>query len=580
MAPPRRAAPRLIVLVLAALVATCSSWSCGGSDEEAPAAQGGAVAPTAEEVRAILVRHRDAVAKGLPAEERARVDGEAAKHPTTAPSGTAPVRQASARPGTLSPAATPTDEDKSLHALVARRDWAYATLGITYSLRGGFEAGQAALLDVAFYCFLEAALLVVDEPEHLVNVAFHLNDRALFADARAVLLFARGLSPKNVAVRNNLAFATARLGDPSSAASEELAALSLAPARLFWTRLAGYWDAAKRPEEAAMARAMATDAGAIPTVSAVVPPASLAAANAFIEVLGPLQSSLTDGLAAVGGAPGIPMTLEYDLAMLPDIVAIRDRRAFCQQRVAAENADKPAMVRDVLVCEQCDRVAAMEERQLAHTYVNTVIAKTRTWASLTLIVVAEHLDKGLAGIAARSDLSPEDRAGLVAYWQSAMAGWVEVVAVGVHENVENARMLTAFYDDNLNSLSCGRGLVPSWVWNPDELLPFGGKITVWFVVGQLSIDMKKGYVELQGGQFVQGKIGWNWKTNDPLIGIGIGVNLDGIVETGAFISLDARSGLGGSIELSPAGWPMMIAGVDPPQIEKKEVIPKYATLLN
>lgn len=329
-----------------------------------------------------------------------------------------------------------------------------------------------------------------------------------------------------------------------------------------------------------MARAMATDAASIPTTSAVVPPASVAAASALVEALAPLQSSLADGLAAVGGAPSVPMTLEYDLEMLPKISEIRERRSVCRQRVAAENADKPAAVRDVLMCEQCDRVAATEERQLAHTYASTIIARTRTWASLTLVVVADHLDKGLTAIAARSDLSPEDRAGLVAYWQSSMAGWVEVVAVGVHDNVAGARELTAFYDENLNTLSCGRGLVPTWMWNPDELLPFGGKITVWFVVGQLTIDIKKGYVELQGGQFVQGKVGWNWKTNDPLIGIGIGVNLDGVIETGAFVTLDGRSGLGGSIEFSPAGWPMVIAGVDPPAIEKKEVIPKYATLLN
>jgi hypothetical protein len=554
--------------LLVALVAMFALWcKPSGSGGGAPNAQ-----PICDAVAPILLRHRDALLPGLPAAERQRVEVGVGPYPVTAPPGTPPFTvQGTGDGGT-----------RDLRIDVGQRDWAFALYGAEYALRGGFDQDAPQLLDVAFWAYLEAALLAPNEAEHLASVGFFLGDRGDYEDARAVLLCGKELAPDSVPIHNNLAFALAGLGDPRGAVSEELAAVSRAPTATFlWNRLAFYYDRAGWSDLGALARAAleapdggaplcvpddsGSDAGVPACPTLPTPPTSAAALEVYVALATLASDDLLRDLAGVGGAPNVPDTLENVPDLWTTIADLRTRREDCYQQVSEENGDKGDEVRRVLMCERCDRPELASERSLAHQLVAQIIARTRTWANQTLIVIADYLPRGMQLIDARSELTAAERASLGAYWNYQLSMWLDVVKTGLRENDANGRQLTRDYDANLAALDCGRGDLPEWLWNNDEILPFNGKITVWFVVGQISIDIHEGKVVLQLGEGVQFKVGWNWKSQWPILGVGYGLSLDKIIETGAFIGFEPDRGLQGTIELSPAGYPLVLLGADPPE---------------
>lgn len=146
-------------------------------------------------VLAILTRYRDPLADSVRADVRAAVEEYVQQFPVD-PS-LAPAIQSSAAPET--------GED-IFDVDPGRRDWAYAVNGLPFTLAASEPTGGRAWLDLGMWCFLEAALLVPDEPEHLVNVAFHLNVRGEFDDARQLLFYALELDPQHLAAAENLAY--------------------------------------------------------------------------------------------------------------------------------------------------------------------------------------------------------------------------------------------------------------------------------------------------------------------------------------------------------------------------------------
>ena len=128
------------------------------------------------------------------------------------------------------------------------------------------------MLDVGFWCFLEAALLHPEEPEHLSNVAFYLNERGKSTDARKLLLRALSFDNKNTIVLNNLAYASAALGDYACAVTHSLAAMGqqqgvllIAERLRYYAKEGGYDLVAK------MAEAILGDWQQMPTLEDVRP---------------------------------------------------------------------------------------------------------------------------------------------------------------------------------------------------------------------------------------------------------------------------------------------------------------------
>jgi hypothetical protein len=170
------------------------------------------------DVRALLLKWRDQVRPGLPAQEVKLVESEAAALPVDLP--------ADQLGATFEDSETKIDIRVGIKA--QRRDTAYALAGYGYTFLGGNFAGQDKMKDLGFWCFLEAALLKMTS-DHLLNVGFHLNERGAFDDALIVLCYAAALSPAFPAVHNNLAYNLAARGNVKEAVDEAAQALNLAP---------------------------------------------------------------------------------------------------------------------------------------------------------------------------------------------------------------------------------------------------------------------------------------------------------------------------------------------------------------
>jgi hypothetical protein len=516
------------------------------------------------DVLALLRRYRDEIYPTLPAEQRHDVEQVVAGFPVDAPPDVAPIiLQASS------------DAEPRLEPVVGRRDWAYAEQGITFTFIGILGEGQAHWLDVGFWCFLEAALLDIGEQEHLANVAFHLNGRQHYADARTVLEYARSLNPLHLAVRNNLAYALAGLGDYDQAIAEQLAAIAYWPGSTFFLEgLSRYYRAAGMADAAALTDAMIE---AVETLPEAPPPGDLdglssAGFTLWAELVDLSLTMIAD--ADVGGLPSVPATIEDVPALATAIADIRDVRSACIQRVDEDNADLPAAARDVLICEQCELPALRDEAALAEDEVARIMQGTQEYEAHALSVLADYLALGLNTIRNDPSITELDRTILSDYWHTEVLTWVRLVRQNTIENAEQAVQLAVSYQQI--QLQCMREQIPDYVWDPSVLLPFGGKLSIWFILGSLHLDIPEGKVELSLGQGWQGKLGWNWITDSPTLGFGYGINLDKVIEVGAFARFSPASGLVGSVDFAPPGVPFAAPGTTGPTVP----IAKFGSFMN
>jgi hypothetical protein len=170
------------------------------------------------EIRRLLVQWRDRIKPTLPQKEAVRVNDFVSGIPI----------QSSPDTDVISLDLTEEEERLNIHPQVNRRDWGYAFCGFIFTLAGNTAEDFKSWIDVGFWCFLEAALLQL-EPDHLLNVGFHLNNKEAYKDAELVLCYARALDPYDSRVRNNLAHSLASSGERDSAIIEEQMAVALAP---------------------------------------------------------------------------------------------------------------------------------------------------------------------------------------------------------------------------------------------------------------------------------------------------------------------------------------------------------------
>ncbi len=172
------------------------------------------------EIRALLQKWRDQIKPGLPAQEVKTVENQA---------GAVPVDVPADRIGLT----FDDSESKAGHRVevtAGRRDMVYALAGYGYTLVGGSYPGQKKMKDMGLWCFLEAALIRMTSA-HLLDVAFHLNERKAYDDAVSLLGYALTLDPYSAPAHNNLAYSLAAKGQLKDAVSEAARALSLAPER-------------------------------------------------------------------------------------------------------------------------------------------------------------------------------------------------------------------------------------------------------------------------------------------------------------------------------------------------------------
>ena len=218
--------------------------------------------------------------------------------------------------------------------VVRSRDWALARVGLAYTLAGAMGEGKAALFDLGYWCFLEAALIAPDEPQHLVNVAFHLNERERFEAALVVLARALELDPDLPGALSNQAYAQAGNGDYDAAIRSLLNELADGIAPVYAReRLARYFDLAGFPEAAQSYRDMLAQGYYVP----YEPPIDSGAGKE-------LERALTDLLYGVW--PGLNAALEEQFPYTvtpwaPDWVMAREERRYYESACRDGTCSRP-----------------------------------------------------------------------------------------------------------------------------------------------------------------------------------------------------------------------------------------------
>jgi hypothetical protein len=481
----------------------------------------------------------------LPVDERDDVEAQAAGHPVESSEMVEPV--------VVQSDGTP----PHLTVIVNRRDWVYAVRGITFTHVGMFALGQAAMLDLGFWCFLEAALLRPDEPEHLSNVAFHLNERGESADARTLLLRALSLDEKNTVVLDNLAYASAVLGDHESAIKYSLVALgqdqgvSFLLERLRYYGEAGGYDLVARMAAAGLEGRWSELPG--PEVAGIFPVGLSEEGKAFVA------RSWDDGTHYRLGFAYAAASDEFH-AMELEVAELR-RLAYSYWPGGSNWSDCRAS--GTISGQSCSCLG--RQVSMAYSYGLQAEGAYRRYAiyvdERALQLIGQLAAVGMDEIDGAS-VTPDDRRLLRTWWarevllhRAERQGILESIDLRAIPRFE----LTPGY---VSLVECLRAesqaedtydaeYERSYLGFTDLFRSFSGNLSLPLGVVTVDVNGREGTVEATFGQGVQYTVGWNLKRRLPIAGIGWGVNLDNLVSAGAVVKV-GPGGLTGDVDMGAA----------------------------
>ncbi len=546
-----------------------SGNSNGGNANDNANSSGPTAQPPSEvsrdAVTDVLTKWRNRIYPTLGDTERQEIETFAAAFPLAAPAGTEPIIIESSD-----------DEPPQLTPVINRRDWAYALRGAAHTLAGGFVKDQADLLDVGFWCFLEAALLQTDEPEHLTNVAFHLNEREEYADARTVLLYARSLEDTYAPTRNNLAFTYAGQGDYGVAIDQQLDAVMLQPdTSLYIEGLAAYYDHAGMESEAQIARALLEDGATLPSVPGSTQPGdlSLPASHVLLELVD-LSLDMLSEMAMFERDSATELRINALDEEYLGGVADREHRCIIEITYEEEVADP------LVECKKCWFPAAAARWNLRLAIYQ--LEKNLAFAHIAHLfrVRAEYLPRGMEVIE-RAGLGEADRRTLADYWDNNGLATARDIAAGILQDLEAMWAWVEHDRIVMSQLPCvGVGGIP-FVKEEDPICKgFIGNYlfcTHWELslgfIG-FEFDPDKETVQLTLGQGLQGSFEYNFKKGLARIGVGIGVNYDKLIRAGATVKYSPSSGFDASMDVK-AGLPSVLPTPAAPAIAKLVVFTNH-----
>ena len=547
-----------MLLSLTLVITTCGGGGGGGSGSDGTPTTSGicgnGTQVDPDSISILLQQYRDEIYPTLPVDKRKEVENFASGYPVEV--------SGNAEPVVLQSNGTP----PQLKAVINRKDWAYAEKGINYTYIGIFAVGQEKMLDVGFWCFLEAALLHPEEPEHLSNVAFYLNERGKSTDARKLLLRALSFDNKNTIVLNNLAYASAALGDYACAVTHSLAAMgqqqgvSLIAERLrYYAKEGGYDLVAK------MAEAILGDLQQMPTLEDVRPKNLSDNGRAVFNQLGEEE----------GKKSGAQLKLEE--ALRPQYMAMVKLDNEILYLLSDDYGYKCVMAGAPWSSErdECMACTVKPFNQAFELSMNHFVMYKEYYILLYqgyVQIDGEHAAIGME-IIDRASLPPQDQMFLRTYWS-----YISLSAMKSHimqlNDVRQKKPTPVQYFPHY-----------SWVMECLTKPPNGGLDTLYndartraseclmifcgnisLSLGFLTVDIggREGTVEASFGQGLQYTVGWNLKKHLPIYGIGIGVNLDKIVNLGAVLKWGPSSRLNGVVDLG-AAIPM-VGPILPPRL--------------
>ncbi len=544
--------PGIFIPLTCLLLALTAVILCGCDDGD-----NGTDAPTLQQVTAILESYRDQVKPGLSASIVAEVEQYAAGFPIEEPAGVEPVQ------------ITATDnESLDIIPTINRRDWAYAERGIGYTFIGGLQQGQKQLLDVGFWCFLEAALLKTDEPEHLANVGFHLNDREQWDDADKILRYALSLGNDSAAALNNIAYTCAAQNNFTGAVAYQLQATELWPGdSQLSAQLARYYREAGATDAAeAIESTLDLDAGSS-TGSYELPSNLSARALRTVDAIDGMVDDMEDDLEDLentyqsqvdAATPAYESRLDATSATYAECVIDVISQGWGS---AAEN-----LYAQCLNCEMPNIHSSYGIQFEMYQKMTNIWSRFEVEATELLGTELGDAKQfiSLAGISATEQEDLKLYAHNSFFSQYSDRIWGPVADID--------RLWKADLTVYRNAVEDGCGDAPvgelSQVKERDiacEMFPFFcKKWSIWFGIGSFSWD-PNGLCELTLGEGGQIKLGYNFGTKSFSVGAGLGFNV-GIISTGATVRFSTAKGLEGAVEVEPAKPFLLVGPLSAPSV--------------
>lgn len=449
--------------------------------------------------------------------------------------------------------ATEEEEENEYTIDIKTQDWAYAAIGIENTLIGGLVDEQEDKLGLGLYCFLQAAALNPDEPEHLSNVAFHLNNNGDYENSKLLLKYALILDENYYSARSNLAYAYAGQENYTYAILEQLKVVSLRPEKHHFLRLAEYYKKAGLTEasEAVMNAIEGSENVVVAQYPTIIQNLSPNGSSVYEEIER-LDEDLYEKISAISDSK-MPPLLDLQEKILNDWANLIQWAFWeCPAEVAFTGGDSHE------ICTQCYVPAAQEAFGLIssfHSSAKALLPSFESEAFKELETFTRHAiekveNADLDELERKALLEEVHRRFTVEYtirimaprkevqrvWVGIQAEYYAAMAEGCGEfSVEIPEMEEVNYECETLPILCKR-------WS------------VWFIVGSASYDPETRNFDLSFGQGVAGKYRYNFARKVSSYGVSLGLNVGKIIQFGIGIFFNPTDGL--QSELS--------AGLNPP----------------
>jgi tetratricopeptide (TPR) repeat protein len=449
------------------------------------------------------------------------------------------------------------DEEIDYTVDIKTRDWAYAALGVENTLIGGLVDGQEEKLELGLYSFLQAVALNLNEPEHLSNVAFHLNNNGEYIQAESFLQYALTLDESYFPAISNLAYAYAGQGNYTEAILQQVKVVSLRPEKFYLLRLADLYM------KAGLHEASEAVTNAIEGSEIVVTPPSphiltlSPDGESVMDEIDILDERLYAKLEALIESKRLPL---YDLmeVLFNDWADLLAKALFeCPMEVASSGGDAQD------ICVRCYIPAAEEAFSLISSFRGAVVPAIHSFESEAFIELEKHTREAVETVNV-ADLEESDREEILKEIHRRFTIEYTLLIMGSRQRLSSTwTQIQAEYEAAFAE-GCGDVSVdiPEFeeVNYECEILPaLCKKWNFWLVVGSIGYDPNTREFDFSIGQGLAFKYKYNFARDVSNVGVGYGINLDKVVQAGATIYFNPTDGVQGelSAEFTPP-IPMLV----------------------
>ena len=440
---------------------------------------------------------------------------------------------------------------------IKTRDWAYAALGVENTLLGGLVDEQEDKLELGFYSFLQAATLNLDEPEHLSNIAFHLNNKGEYTHAQSVLQYALQLDETYFPALSNLAYTYAGQGDYTEAILIQMKVISLRPEKQYLLRLADLYKKAGLPEASeAVLNAIEGNGVELTSPSPVIITLSSEGESVMNEIE-TLDEKLYAKLEAISDSKTPPLD-DLMEELLNDWANILVRAFFeCPFEVASSGGDAQD------ICVQCYIPAAEEAFGLITTARAAALPKIYRFESEAFIELEKYTREAIEKVES-ADFIDSEREDLLMEIHRRFTIEYTILIMGPRHRVTNIwTQILAEYQaamgEGCGDVSISIPALEEVNYECDILPALCKRWKFWFIIGSIGYDPETREFDFSLGQGLAFKYKYNFAREVSDVGVGYGINLDKVIQVGATIYFNPTDGVQGelSAEFEPP-IPMLV----------------------